>query len=87
MFFSLFPQNSPPVDGKRLRRIEHKLDLILAHLGIENPEPDPNSDLSAEVRSMADTGQVIAAIKRLREETGLGLKEAKDAVDEYLGRK
>ena len=30
---------------------------------------------------LAAAGQKIQAIKRLREETGLGLKEAKDIVD------
>jgi len=41
------------------------------------------SDLSVSdgVISAVDAGQKIEAIKILREETGLGLKEAKDVVD------
>lgn len=37
--------------------------------------------VSNEVRHLAAEGQKIQAIKRLREETGLGLREAKDMVD------
>lgn len=37
--------------------------------------------VSNEVRHLAASGQKIQAIKRLREETGLGLKEAKDMVE------
>ena len=40
-----------------------------------------NPAVSNEVRHLAATGQKIQAIKRLREETGLGLKEAKDMVE------
>jgi ribosomal protein L7/L12 len=36
---------------------------------------------SAEVRRLAAAGQMLAAIKQLRKETVLGLKEAKDEVD------
>jgi hypothetical protein len=36
---------------------------------------------SDEIIAAVDSGNKIEAIKRLREETGLGLKEAKDAID------
>ncbi|WP_418004472.1 ribosomal protein L7/L12 [Mycobacterium sp. PDNC021] len=36
---------------------------------------------SQEVWRLAASGQKIQAIKHLREETGMGLKEAKDVVD------
>ena len=36
---------------------------------------------SDEIIAAVDSGRKIEAIKRLREETGLGLKEAKDAID------
>ncbi len=35
------------------------------------------------VDGLLRSGQKIAAIKRVREETGAGLKEAKEAVEEY----
>jgi large subunit ribosomal protein L7/L12 len=74
-----------PRDRARLKRIESKLDLILGKLGIQPPDPGAASGLSAGVRQLADDGQKIQAIKLHREETGLGLKEAKDAVEAYMG--
>jgi hypothetical protein len=52
------------------------------------PEPPTESDrgeqaaaLVGEVLSLVRQGQKIAAIKHYREATGVGLKEAKDAVE------
>ena len=42
---------------------------------------DRERSFSDEVLAAVDNGNKIEAIKRLREETGLGLKEAKDAID------
>jgi hypothetical protein len=67
------------------RRIDSKLDLILGKLGIPVPDPGAASGLSVGVRQLADDGRKIEAIKLHREETGLGLKEAKDAVEAYMG--
>jgi ribosomal protein L7/L12 len=72
-------------DAARLRRVERKLDLILAHLGISHVEGD-GEQLPEEARVLADRGETIAAIKVVREESGLGLAEAKRAVDSYLAR-
>ena len=44
------------------------------------------SELDDDARAAADRGDVIGAIKLLRMRQGLGLKEAKDAVDAYLRR-
>ncbi|MGX4691089.1 ribosomal protein L7/L12 [Streptomyces sp. JNUCC 63] len=61
---------------RRLARVEHKLDLILDHLGLR--EEDPRLD---EVAALARAGRKVEAIKAYREATGAGLKEAKEAVD------
>ncbi|MCX5049665.1 MULTISPECIES: ribosomal protein L7/L12 [unclassified Streptomyces] len=61
---------------KRVARIEHKLDLILDHLGLREREP-----WADEVDALLRDGKKIAAIKVYREATGAGLKEAKEAVD------
>lgn len=42
---------------------------------------DQETRYSDAVIQAVDSGRKIEAIKQLREETGLGLKEAKDAVD------
>lgn len=44
------------------------------------PSPAPGGDI-AEVHALARSGKKIEAIKRYREITGVGLKEAKDAVE------
>jgi ribosomal protein L7/L12 len=49
--------------------------------------PAPAVELPDEVRALADDEELIAAIKRMRELTGMGLKEAKDAVDAYRARR
>ena len=57
-------------------RMEFRLNALLENLGIE-----PSKDVDPEVRRLAESGEKIAAIKRYREITGVGLKEAKDAVE------
>ncbi len=42
------------------------------------------SELPAEVVQALQDGRKVTAIKRLRKRRGLGLKDAKDAVDSYL---
>ena len=72
-------------DASRLRRIEEKLNLILKHLELEYKDPATPGALSDEVKALADDPtRKVAAIKLLREQTGLGLKEAKDVIDAYI---
>jgi ribosomal protein L7/L12 len=42
---------------------------------------EPKSSVTEMVRQLALQGNKIAAIKLLRDETGMGLREAKNAVD------
>ena len=44
-------------------------------------KPSPTGIGSAEVRQLVAEGKIIEAIKLLREQTGLGLKDAKDVVE------
>jgi len=83
---------------KLVREANHGVDLRGAMEAVEahvsgkqgfsaNPAPltttAPHSGLPAEARVALSKGQVIEAIKIVREKTGLGLKEAKDLVDGY----
>lgn len=61
---------------RRFRRIERKVDLILSHLGL-----DPDQGVNQQVMDLVKAGQTIQAIKLYREQTGAGLKEAKDYVE------
>jgi ribosomal protein L7/L12 len=58
--------------------VEQKVDAILKHLGIEWKD-----QVSERVKELARAGKKIEAIKMYREETGAGLKEAKDAVEAF----
>ena len=72
-------------DRAQLSRIEKKLDLILQHLGLEFVDDSPPGSLSPAVQELArDPRRKIAAIKLHREQTGVGLKEAKDAVEDFI---
>jgi hypothetical protein len=69
-----------PSDRRRMRRIEDKLDLVLKHQGIEYASPKPG-----QWQTLADDpDQKIAAIKAYREEFGVSLAEAKQAVEDYI---
>jgi ribosomal protein L7/L12 len=68
---------------RRTSRVERKLDLILTNLGVDFVDDFPA--LSERVKELARApGGKIAAIKAYREETSSGLKEAKEAVEEFL---
>jgi len=69
-------ENRVSRQDKRMARVEHKLDLVLDHLGLREREP-----WSDEVDALLREGKKIQAIKVYREATGAGLKEAKEAVD------
>lgn len=77
-----------PADAARLARLERKIDAILRYLHIEHVDPGSAEGLSEEVQALAnDPMKKIQAIKLHREQTGLGLKEAKDAVEAYISRR
>jgi ribosomal protein L7/L12 len=66
--------------------LQRKADLALTHLGIQ-PPPYP-SPLSERVKELAaDPQRKIEAIKVYREETGAGLKDAKDAIEKWRQEK
>jgi ribosomal protein L7/L12 len=75
------PSDFSRYDRARVRRVEQKLDLILNHLGIAFVE---TSSLPAEALAAVEAGNKIAAIKALREATGIGLVEAKQEVESYM---
>jgi hypothetical protein len=67
----------------RLSRIDGKLDVILKHLGVRF---DPYQEIPADALAALREGRKIEAIKQYRHVTGVGLAEAKDAIDEALRR-
>jgi ribosomal protein L7/L12 len=67
----------------RLSRMDAKIDALLGNAGIHF---DSLQDVPADVREALERGETILAIKRLRQATGAGLKEAKEFVDEVRRR-
>ena len=64
----------------RLGRLQRTLDRLAQHHGV-----DGGAGLSDRVKEIArDRGRTIEAIKAHRDETGAGLAEAKQAVEDYL---
>ena len=55
--------------------MDKKLDQIMDYLGIEDV------NINEELKELIADNKKIPAIKRLRQETGMGLKEAKEYVD------
>jgi large subunit ribosomal protein L7/L12 len=45
------------------------------------PVPQPHADLEEQVRGLLDRGQKIEAVKLYRDQTGVGLAKAKEAVE------
>ena len=53
---------------------------------LRRPPPPMPEELKQQVRSLIAQHRQIEAIKLVREQTNLGLKEAKDIVDSLSGR-
>ncbi len=69
-----------------LKRIEHKLNLVIQHQGIPLPDELNSEVFGEQARKLADENRKIEAIQLHRELTGAGLVEAKKVMDQYLRR-
>lgn len=75
ILISVIARNTTAQETKTLL-LERRLNLILTHLGIKDDAPEH------AIQELILRGQKIQAIKLYREQSGVGLKEAKDAVDQ-----
>jgi ribosomal protein L7/L12 len=66
-----------------LSRVEAKLDLLLKQANIRF---DPYVNVPPEIAEAMRSGKKIQAIKLQRESSGMGLKEAKDFIEEVERR-
>ncbi len=67
---------------QRIALLETRLQQVFEHLDIAPRESEPLDPMSdPEVQDLLAKGNEAQAIKRYRELSGLGLKEAKDAID------
>lgn len=76
MVFSASRAQERARTAARLAAVERKLDLVLRHLGVEEPPPE-----EPDVVRHLERGEKIQAIKVYREHTGLPLADAKEAVE------
>ncbi len=70
---------SPTPEQLRTRR---QIDAIMEHLGLTEPPASRPGALSPQVMALVAAGRRIEAIRRYRQETGAGLKQAKAAVED-----
>jgi ribosomal protein L7/L12 len=72
---------------ERVRILEDQTAHLFRHLGLDPADvPPPSTELDPEVVQLINSGKKIHAIKLHRERTGLGLAEAKDAIDGWEDR-
>ncbi|MCT1492696.1 ribosomal protein L7/L12 [Corynebacterium sanguinis] len=79
MFFRNTSQETIDRLTVRVAELERTVAALAQQAGVDHPRRRPLA--SDEVRRLLADGQPIAAIKELREQTGLGLAEAKRVVD------
>ncbi|OYN92011.1 ribosomal protein L7/L12 [Parenemella sanctibonifatiensis] len=66
---------------RRVRSQQHLIDQLAQHVGLDLGTIDPYA-VSQEVRDLVAQGKKIEAIKLYREQTGVGLADAKRAVED-----
>jgi ribosomal protein L7/L12 len=66
---------------QRLAKLEREVHRLKQGAGSDEPDP-----LDAEARQIAQTKGTIEAIKYVRAQTGMGLKDAKDYVEGLAGK-
>ena len=67
---------------ERVRRLEEKLDGLAGSTGQERYKMyHLDEKLQNELKQMKQEGQIVQAVKRLREQTGLDLVQARQFVD------
>ena len=65
----------------RINELEDKLKLVYRHLNIEYGDSAHDPMLSPQLQAALRSGNKIEAIKIYRELTGVGLAEAKEAIE------
>lgn len=69
-------------DAERIARLERQVAVLYRHLGLNPDVEDASpSGLPPSVVIALRQGNKIEAIKLYREATGVGLKEAKEAIE------
>jgi len=70
----------------RINELEDRLNFLYRRLNIEYTDPNSDPVLSSQIQDALRRGNKIEAIKIYRELTGVGLAEAKQAVENLESR-
>ncbi|RCK70702.1 hypothetical protein DT076_04655 [Desertihabitans brevis] len=82
MFFDSASRREVDALRFRVSQLERMVQELARRAGVDPSElADQASPVSARARELAGLGRTIEAIKVVREETGLGLAEAKRLVE------
>jgi len=65
----------------RVNELEDRLKSLYRHLNLEYADPGTDPVMSPQIQDAIRRGNKIEAIKLYREMTGMGLAEAKDAIE------
>lgn len=65
----------------RIEHLERQVSMLMELLGAELPDSSSQMQAAERIRDALDRRQTIEAIKHLRDATGCGLYEAKQAID------
>lgn len=84
--FGWFRRNADATPESEAARL-NKQGSVETHAPTYAEGQNPDAvELSDHVRMLVASGQLIAAIKAHREETGADLRTAKTAIDQYMSR-
>lgn len=71
---------------RRLLELERRMDLVFDHLQLDAPRLGHRSgELGPGVQALVDRGDKLAATALVREQTGMGLAEARRTVEQIMG--
>jgi ribosomal protein L7/L12 len=82
---ALASKRRPEGPGQFDVSVADAVDLIRSLPGGKNDPPLALEPWRSEIEALISSGQKLQAIKRYRDETGVGLREAKDVVDRMGG--
>ena len=83
---SSFEEQENALLRQRIVRLEAQVEYLYKHLGTTFAEDGSPADDPKVIEALR-AGSIIEAIKHYRAATGLGLAEAKDAVQEIMIRR
>ena len=69
---------------QRVAKLERQVVFLIDNLRLEYRE-EPNQGVSPQVMDLVRRGRKIQAIKLFRQETGVGLREAKEYIESLEG--